>query len=181
LTVVERANFLEKGAEEIIKIFNRGLDKRLMRSTDVNETSSRSHLLFQLMIDSERDGIEYHGRLMFIDLAGSERVATINMTEPLYEEALFINESLKYLGYIVRWLAAGNSHSGLNFNLNRLTSLLSEYIGGAAHTLMLINISPSEYDIEATLDSLKFAEETGRIKNKQGEMSKNFFKLALRE
>ena len=63
---------------------------------------------------------------MFIDLAGSERVATINMTEPLYEEALFINESLKYLGYIVKWLASGKPHAELKFNYNVMTSLVRD-------------------------------------------------------
>ena len=35
-------------AVEIIKLFNWGLDNRLMRSTAANETSSRSHLLFMI-------------------------------------------------------------------------------------------------------------------------------------
>ena len=32
--------------KQLIKIFGRGLDNRLMRSNDINETSSRSHLVF---------------------------------------------------------------------------------------------------------------------------------------
>jgi hypothetical protein len=151
-----------------------------MRSTDINETSSRSHLLFQLVFELVKDGQRRIGRMLFVDLAGSERVANIHMTEPLYEEALFINESLKYLGYIIRWLAAGHEHSGINFNLNRVTSLLRDYIGGQSQTLMFINMSPSEYDLEATQDSLKFAEETGRIKNQPGEISKSAFNSVLR-
>jgi len=39
-------NFLSAdGVEELIKVFNKGVDNRKMRSTDINETSSRSHLL----------------------------------------------------------------------------------------------------------------------------------------
>lgn len=38
------------------------------------------------------------GKMSFIDLAGSERLAHIGFTEELYEEGLFINESLAYLG-----------------------------------------------------------------------------------
>lgn len=76
-----------------------------MRSNEVNEASSRSHLLLTMKFDTIVDGILKRGKLVFIDLAGSERVAVINLDHLLYEEALFINESLKYLGFIVRWLA----------------------------------------------------------------------------
>lgn len=179
-TVVEHSNLAERGADALIKIFDRGLDNRLMRSTDVNETSSRSHLLFEMELDSVSQGVRRQGKLLIVDLAGSERVACIHIEEPLYEEALFINESLKYLGYLIRCLAADHDHAALNFNLNRVTSLLSDYIGGNSQTLMFICISPSEFDLEATQDSLKFAEETGRVKNYQGEISKDAFALALK-
>jgi hypothetical protein len=36
------------GDTMLIKMLNRGLDNRLMRSTEANECSSRSHLLFSL-------------------------------------------------------------------------------------------------------------------------------------
>ena len=38
---------------DIKNTFNNGVDQRLMRSTDANETSSRSHLLFSLTITYE--------------------------------------------------------------------------------------------------------------------------------
>jgi hypothetical protein len=82
----------EKGVEKLIKIFNRGLDNRVMRATDVNEASSRSHLLFSIKIEAiEFNKVSSVGKLTFIDLAGSERLAQIGFEENLYEEALFIN------------------------------------------------------------------------------------------
>ena len=38
---------------------------------------------------------------------------------------------------------------------------------------MFVNIAPSMYDIEATFDSLRFAESTGRIKNQRGTLRKS--------
>lgn len=72
------------------------------------------------------------GKITFVDLAGSERVAVINLDHMLYEEALFINESLKFLGFIVRWLASGKEHADLNFNLNTMTALVRDSLGGSA-------------------------------------------------
>jgi hypothetical protein len=37
-------------AKEFEQVYYQGLDNRAMRSTDVNETSSRSHLIFSIYI-----------------------------------------------------------------------------------------------------------------------------------
>jgi hypothetical protein len=50
-----------------------------------------------------------------------------------------------------------------------LTSLLSDSIGGTALTFFFVCLSPSDFDREATMDSLRFAKETGKILNKPGE------------
>lgn len=96
LTHVHAKNLINPyGENELIKIFNDGLDHRLMRDTEVNEASSRSHMLFIISIKSWIDlGQIRHSKLTFVDLAGSERLAAINFDEFLYEEAIFINESL---------------------------------------------------------------------------------------
>lgn len=125
-----------------------------------------------MMIDSTEKGSQEqkHGKMTFIDLTGSERVTMINFSEYLYEEALFINESLKYLGFIYRSISKGKTYAGLDFNLNLMTSLLSDSIGGRAKSMVITCISPSKYDIESTIDSLKFALQTGVIPNIQGEL-----------
>ncbi len=156
----------KKIAERVITEFKQGLDNRKMRSTEVNETSSRSHLLFSLFVGDIKKPKK--AKITFADLAGSERVACIALSTHLYEEAIFINESLKYLGFIVRWLAAGRDYEQLDFKANLLTWLLSDCIGGGARTLMFVCISPSDYDREATMDTLRFAMQTGKIINKPG-------------
>jgi hypothetical protein len=51
---IEPVGFLDAGGDEkLIKIFNKGLDNRLMRETDANATSSRSHLLFTIKFETE--------------------------------------------------------------------------------------------------------------------------------
>ena len=142
-----------------------------MRATDANETSSRSHLVFTMLLTTKKkDGTLKTAKIVFVDLAGSERVAVINLDVNLYEEALFINESLKFLGFVVRWLASGKPHLDLNFNLNPMTALIRDCIGAHCKSVFLFNISPSAYDSEATMDTLNFAEHTGKIAGKEGEL-----------
>jgi len=121
-----------------------------------------------MTVSAKSEIVKSSGKITFVDLAGSERVACINLSNKLYEEAIFINESLKYLGFIVRWLAAGRPNTELDFSLNMMTSLIADTIGGNARSLMIVCISPSDFDKEATLDTLHFAQETGKIKNHYG-------------
>ena len=67
-----------------------------MRSTNANETSSRSHLLCSLVLKYclEKGGPWKFAKITFVDLAGSERLALLGYDTMLYEEAIFIDESL---------------------------------------------------------------------------------------
>lgn len=145
----------------------------MMRSTDINEASSRSHLLLSVVFEhtNPATGENIYGKMTFIDLAGSERVAKIVLTEFLYEEAIFINESLKYLGYVIRRLSDGCAPDLIDYDYHPLTCLVRDTLGGTAKTLVLVNISPSIYDMEATMETLRFALYTGRIKCQQGLMT----------
>jgi hypothetical protein len=104
-----RTFLCEEGDKRLIELLNRGLDNRLMRSTEANEASSRSHLLFAITFTrtDETTGETLSGKMMFVDLAGSERLAKLGFTLYLYEEAIFINESLALLGKIIWRLSKG--------------------------------------------------------------------------
>lgn len=60
--------------EELNKIFDKGLGGRQVRKTLMNDESSRSHLIFSILIESTNklNGKKQLGKLSFIDLAGSE-------------------------------------------------------------------------------------------------------------
>ena len=136
-----------------------------MRSTDKNEASSRSHLLFAVNFTHTRDdGSTVEGKMMFVDLAGSERLAQLGYSLYLYEEAVFINESLQLLGRIIWRLSKGQEPDEIDYNGNILTSLLRDTLGGKAKTTIFVCISPSQMDIEATRDTFRFAQSTGKIK-----------------
>ena len=137
-----------------------------MRETAKNEFSSRSHLLVSLVLEWKKKNDQLkRGKMTFIDLAGSERLAEVASEVFLFEEALFIDESLQYLSFLVRQLGGSVHDLDYIYTGSILTTLLKDTIGGNAHTLVIVNISPSNVDITATFDSLNFAVKTGLIKN----------------
>lgn len=167
-------DFLAKDGEQIfIKAINRALDNRLMRATYVNETSSRSHCLVSLVLKyrEHKDGPWKFGKITFVDLAGSERLALIGFDRELYLEAIFIDESLQYLGYVVRNLALDCDYRQINYRASILTALLKDTLGGNSKTLLLCCISPSNVDLVATTDTLMFAATAALVKNQTGEIN----------
>ena len=66
-----------KTVPEAIKIFGYGLEHRMTRATKMNDSSSRSHLIFAIVIDSinRQTRVRTVGKLSFVDLAGSEKAS----------------------------------------------------------------------------------------------------------
>lgn len=60
-----------RDAEEAFWSFSTANRNRQVRSTNCNEHSSRSHLIFTIKMHAEKDGIIRDGSLSLIDLAGS--------------------------------------------------------------------------------------------------------------
>ena len=101
----------------------------------------------------------------FIDLAGSERLARIGVSEDAYVEGLSINEGLLCLGHIIKNLSNGVPANEINYDIHLLTKAMKDSLGGNAKTLMIVNISPSMYNIRQTRETLDFAKQTGKIQN----------------
>ena len=89
-------------AKELEQVYYQGLDNRKMRSTFVNETSSRSHLLFSIFIErTDKYGQIIMGKITFIDLAGSESLNEIGVDPQRFFEGMQINDSLICLGRVI--------------------------------------------------------------------------------
>jgi kinesin family protein 2/24 len=60
-----------------MKVIEQGSASRVTASNSSNSDSSRSHAILQIVL---KDGSKCHGKLSFIDLAGSERGADVSDT-----------------------------------------------------------------------------------------------------
>ena len=76
-------------------------ERRSTRNTMQNRTSSRSHCVIQLSVDT----VNGRGVLMIVDLAGSERVGKSMSKGESLKEAIKINQSISALGNCVSALA----------------------------------------------------------------------------
>jgi len=148
------------------KIFNYGLDNRKTASTNMNKTSSRSHLVFSIVINSrnKQTGQRTVGKLSLVDLAGSERVSKTGATKDRFKEALAINKSLSALGNVISALGDGKKKH-VPYRDNKLTMLMEDSLGGNAKTLMFVNVSPSSFNVDETNTSLVYAKRVKNIKN----------------
>lgn len=87
-------------------IFNKGKVKRQTQSTAMNTNSSRSHMIFSVMVNISENGKDtLVGKLNLVDLAGSERSSKTGSTGERLREANGINSSLLALGIWMKDLA----------------------------------------------------------------------------
>ncbi|KAK7386595.1 hypothetical protein VNO78_26928 [Psophocarpus tetragonolobus] len=156
--------------EELNSIIHRGSERRHISGTQMNDESSRSHLILSIVIESTnlQSQSVARGKLSFVDLAGSERVKKSGSTGSQLKEAQSINKSLSALGDVISALSSGGQHTP--YRNHKLTMLMSDSLGGNAKTLMFVNVSPAESNLDETHNSLKYA---SRVRSIVNDPSKN--------
>jgi len=159
--------------EELEKWNNFGMDQRHVASTAMNAESSRSHLVFSIMVEAKnkQTGAASIGKLSLVDLAGSERQSKTQAEGDRLKEAKSINMSLSALGDVISKLAAGEKH--VPYRNNKLTQLLQDGLGGNAKTLMFVNISPADYNADETSTSLQYAQRVKLITNESSKQQES--------
>ena len=112
-----------------------------------------------------------HGRLTFIDLAGSERGAdTYKASRTTRLEGAEINTSLLALKEVIRALATGDSMSHIPFRGSKLTQVLKQsFVGANSRTVMIACVAPDLRHCEHTLNTLRYAD---RVKERDAETGK---------
>ena len=163
---VQNATLVSVASEEdIMHVIDAGLSVRKVTSTKMNVESSRSHLIFSLIVETTdlQTQTVTRGKLSFVDLAGSERVKKSGATGDTMKEAQAINKSLSALGNVISALATEQAH--IPYRDHKLTMLMSDSLGGNAKTLMFVNVSPTDGNLEETQNSLTYATRVRTIKN----------------
>merc|ERR1712176_551945 len=149
--------------EEVLAAMAVADTNRTAKKTEMNEHSSRSHMLMSVFVRgfNKPANIEYRGRLYLVDLAGSERVGKSGATGVNLREAQHINKSLSALGDVMA--ALQSKQKFIPFRNSKLTYLMQNSLGGHAKTIMFINICPTNEHCVETLSSLKFAKRVSKV------------------
>ncbi|XP_054474023.1 kinesin-like protein KIF13B isoform X2 [Anoplopoma fimbria] len=161
--------------KDIESLMSEGNKSRTVAATNMNEESSRSHAVFNIILThtlmdlkSETSG-EKVSKLSLVDLAGSERAAKTGAAGERLKEGSNINKSLSTLGLVISALAdqgAGKYKSKfVPYRDSVLTWLLKDSLGGNSRTAMVATISPAADNYDETLSTLRYADRAKSIVN----------------
>eukprot|EP00250_Pteridium_aquilinum_P012030 c20465_g1_i1 orf=254-3265(+) len=177
----EKGTIIERLAEDIvrdIKHLHQVLSvieaQRQVGETMLNETSSRSHQIIRLTVESFPRDIPNGGlvkslvaSLNLVDLAGSERASQTHSEGTRLKEGCHINRSLLTLTTIIRKLSGqGRAKTGhLPYRDSKLTRILQNSLGGNARTAIICTMSPAQTHLEQSRNTLFFATQAKEVTN----------------
>ena len=148
---------------ELLKAVRIASANRTVAGTNLNATSSRSHMVLRLIVKIETsDGIRT-GIGNFSDLAGSEKVKKTGADGQRLKEAQNILLSLSTLSRVITSLVKRENPA---FRDSKLTFMLKDSLGGNCKTALLIAASPHVFNRDETVRSLQFGERCRKIQNK---------------
>ncbi|XP_013871024.1 kinesin-like protein KIF13B isoform X2 [Austrofundulus limnaeus] len=161
--------------KDIESLMSEGNKSRTVAATNMNEESSRSHAVFNIILTHTLKDLqsgtsgEKVSRLSLVDLAGSERAAKTGAAGERLKEGSNINKSLTTLGLVISALAEqGTTKNKTKFVPYRdsvLTWLLKDCLGGNSRTAMVATVSPAADNYEETLSTLRYADRAKNIVN----------------
>uniref|UniRef100_A0A3B3WHN0 Kinesin family member 13Ba n=1 Tax=Poecilia mexicana TaxID=48701 RepID=A0A3B3WHN0_9TELE len=161
--------------KDIESLMSEGNKSRTVAATNMNEESSRSHAVFNIILTHTLKDLksgtsgEKVSRLSLVDLAGSERAAKTGAAGERLKEGSNINKSLTTLGLVISALAeqgtAKNKTKFVPYRDSVLTWLLKDCLGGNSRTAMVATVSPAADNYEETLSTLRYADRAKNIVN----------------
>jgi hypothetical protein len=168
--VKDLSQYVVTNIPEMEKYMEIGNGNRSVGETKMNATSSRSHSIFTITIETselQEDGSDPKiraGKLHLVDLAGSERQSKTEAEGQRLKEAAKINLSLTALGNVIGALTDPKA-THVPYRDSKLTRLLQDSLGGNAKTVMIANCGPADYNYDETISTLRYANRTKNIKN----------------
>nr|XP_055042010.1 kinesin-like protein KIF13B isoform X1 [Misgurnus anguillicaudatus]XP_055042011.1 kinesin-like protein KIF13B isoform X1 [Misgurnus anguillicaudatus] len=161
--------------KDIDSLMSEGNKSRTVAATNMNEESSRSHAVFNIVLTHTLTDLqtgtsgEKVSKLSLVDLAGSERADKTAAAGERLKEGSNINRSLTTLGLVISALAeqgAGRNKSKfVPYRDSVLTWLLKDSLGGNSRTAMIATVSPAADNYDETLSTLRYADRAKSIVN----------------
>jgi len=176
--------------DDLLRALNFGSTIRQTDATAINAKSSRSHAVFSLNLVQRRNKLQSgqgaekrfsvpleamtgteawvttDSKLHFVDLAGSERLKNTGAQGERAKEGISINAGLAALGKVISQLSSRQPGSHVSYRDSRLTRLLQDSLGGNAITYMIACVTPAEFHLSETLNTVQYAQRARAIQSK---------------
>ncbi|KAK1459802.1 kinesin motor domain-containing protein [Colletotrichum melonis] len=176
--------------EDLMNALNFGSTLRQTDATAINARSSRSHAVFSLNLVQRKSGLQgsngaekrfsvpieamtgsetwvtTDSKLHFVDLAGSERLKNTGAQGERAKEGISINAGLAALGKVISQLSSRQAGSHVSYRDSKLTRLLQDSLGGNAITYMIACVTPAEFHLSETLNTVQYAQRARAIQSK---------------
>ncbi|KID61532.1 Kinesin-like protein KIF21B [Metarhizium brunneum] len=176
--------------DDLMNALNFGSSIRQTDATAINAKSSRSHAVFSLNLVQRKSklqtatgaekrlsmpleamtgqdlSITTDSKLHFVDLAGSERLKNTGAQGERAKEGISINAGLASLGKVISQLSSRQSGSHVSYRDSKLTRLLQDSLGGNAITYMIACVTPAEFHLSETLNTVQYAQRARAIQSK---------------
>lgn len=176
--------------EDLMAALNFGSTIRQTDSTAINAKSSRSHAVFSLNLVQRKSKLQtaqgaekrfsvpleamtgmdtmvtIDSKLHFVDLAGSERLKNTGAQGERAKEGISINAGLASLGKVISQLSSRQAGSHVSYRDSKLTRLLQDSLGGNAITYMIACVTPPEFHLSETLNTVQYAQRARAIQSK---------------
>jgi kinesin family protein 4/21/27 len=176
--------------DDLLAALNFGSMIRQTDSTAINAKSSRSHAVFSLNLIQRKSKLQtaqgaekrfsvpleamtggdtmvtIDSKLHFVDLAGSERLKNTGAQGERAKEGISINAGLASLGKVISQLSSRQAGSHVSYRDSKLTRLLQDSLGGNAITYMIACVTPAEFHLSETLNTVQYAQRARAIQSK---------------
>lgn len=174
--------------DDLMNALNQGSTLRQTDATAINARSSRSHAVFSLNLVQRKtktaQGAEKRfsvpleamtgteswvttdSKMHFVDLAGSERLKNTGAQGERAKEGISINAGLAALGKVISQLSSRQPGSHVSYRDSKLTRLLQDSLGGNAITYMIACVTPAEFHLSETLNTVQYAQRARAIQSK---------------
>jgi chromosome segregation ATPase len=176
--------------EDLLNALNFGSTIRQTDATAINAKSSRSHAVFSLNLIQRKhqrpptsaaekrrsvpieamtgsdNWVTIDSKLHFVDLAGSERLKNTGAQGDRAKEGISINAGLASLGKVISQLSSRHAGSHVSYRDSKLTRLLQDSLGGNAITYMIACVTPAEFHLSETLNTVQYAQRARAIQSK---------------
>jgi len=165
--VVGLSEYAVSSLYDCMALVEQGDEHRACRETLMNDVSSRSHSIFQVVVERRKltSGRVIRSKLNLVDLAGSEKWGSLDSSNKSHiSELTNINTSLHTLGRCIAALTTtSENQSYVPFRDSKLTRILQDALGGNSRTCVIATLSPAIQYVDESISTLKFADSAKRV------------------